>query len=433
MTRKWKKVCQWAITGIILALPLGLCASEVNEPLPPSVRRVLHQAHTLIEARQTDKARLKLEAYLEKRKQPHYLVPFTLGNLWMAQAAYPQAARAYRQSTAQRPDFAPAWMNLGKAVYEMANYNVAADCFYKAYQAEAEPRAETLYYSATAYLLANDPDKGLETFQLLLKMHAPDVKLDWKPVLVQLYQALDQPVAALPVIEELAARSVPHQKAQWQETLLGHYLLLGQTNRALAYARDLTRLDPTTARWWRALAHLLLEQAQYEKALQALMIYAKINVPDAAEKKLLADLSLQVGIPVVAAQYYRELTAADPDTGNLTGLVQALRQMDQQAEALEQIDHHQPNPIDPDLLWLKGELLFEMKQYEAAAKAYRSCARDGSQAGHAWLMAGYASFQAGDLVNARDEFTRAEHHPEQKKHARAALRELENFTAADGI
>ena len=417
---------------LLLSLPLPPCSAGEGETLPLSVHRVLYQAQTLIAENHPEEAQLKLEAYRDKKQHSHYMIEFTLGDIRMLQEAYPQAAKAYRQALELRKDFAPAWMNLGKAVYEMADYATAADCFYKAYRAEAEPHPEWLYYSATAYLLAQDPARGLEIFRTLIKTDPAAVKLAWKPTLVQLYLALDQPAAALPVIEELAEQSTPPQKIQWQETLLGHYLLLGQENRALAYARELTRFDPTVPRWWKAQAHLLLQQQQFEEALQALMIFAKLTDPSENEKKLLADLNLQAGIPVMAVRYYRELAATNPDMEIVTSLALALRRLGRQTEALQQIESFLIKQAAPELLWMKGELLYEMKRYPDAAATFRLCALDPSLAGKAWLMAGYASLQAKNITAARVELTRAAAYPKQKKSARAALKELENITSDYG-
>lgn len=427
---KNKKIHTMAtIILLLLSLSSGLSSAGEGETLPLSVHRVLYQAQTLIAEDRPEEAQMKLEAYRDKKQHSHYMIEFTLGDIRMLKEAWPQAAEAYRRALDLKQDFAPAWMNLGKASYEMADYSTAADCFYKAYRAEAEPHPEWLYYSATAHLLARDPARGLVMFRTLLKTHPTAVTLAWKPTLVQLYLALDQPAAALPVIEELAAQSTPPQKIQWQETLLGHYLLLGREDRALAYARELTRLNPTAARWWKALAHLLLQQEAFEEALQALMIYTKVTDPSQAEKKLLADLSLQAGIPVMAVHYYQELAAASLEEEIVTSLAYALRRLGRQTEALQQIESFLAKQAAPDLLWMKGELLYEMKRYTDAAATFRLCALDPSLAGKAWLMAGYASWQAKNIIAARVELTRAAAYPKQQKSARAALKELENITS----
>ena len=411
---------------------VGPAMAKEEESLPLSVRRVLYQAQTLVAENRLEEARLKLEAYRRKKQRSHYMLEFSLGDIWIRSEAYMQAAGAYRKSLELKEDFAPAWMNLGKAVYEMADYETAAGCFERAYRTAAEPHPERLYYSATAYLMANKPQRSLELFKRLMSKHPAALELEWKATLVQVHLALAHPLEALPLLEELAAKSESPQKEQWQETLLGHYMQLGRTDRAIAYARELTQIAPLTARWWKALAHLLLQNQAFEPALEALIIYAKLAPPTPVERKLLADLSLQVGIPNMVVSHYLELVSTSPDVEILSRLTFALRQLGQQPEALRQIEYYLAKEADAEILWLKGELLYEMKRYPDAAATFRRCAQNNFKAGRAWLMAGYASWQAQELLSARKDFKRAAEYPKQKNSAFAALKALDSAPIEPG-
>jgi len=429
MTR-YQTIVLTAIILLLMVTAFSGSAIAAEEQLPLSVRRILYQAQALVAEKRPEEARLKLEAYRRKKQRTHYLVEFSLGDIWISSEDYPQAAEAYRKALALKADFAPAWMNLGKAVYEMADYLTAADCFERAYLTAAEPHPERLYFSATAYLMANKPKRSLELFKRLMSKHPAAVELEWKATLVQVHLALKQPLAALPLLEELAANSASPQKEQWQETLLGHYIQLGLRDRAMAYARELTQTAPLAPRWWKALAHLLLQNQAFEQALEALIVYAKLTPPDPSEKRLLADLNLQVGIPTRAAFHYQELLATRPDVEIVTRLAFALRQLGQQPEALKQIESYLAKQTDDEMLWLKGELLYEMKRYPDAAATFRLCAQNEFRTGRAWLMAGYASWQAKHIQAARTEFLRAVAYPAQAGKAQSALKEM-NTAAAD--
>lgn len=411
-------------------LILGLCSAPARaaekQPLPLAVQSVLFETQTLIGKKRYAEARRRLEAYRREKERTHYLIEFTLGDIGLLTTDYPLAAKAYREALELEPDFAPAWMNLGKVLYETGDYPAAADSFQRAYHTDANPHPERLYYSATAYLMAGMPQQGLAVFKTLIDTHAADIKLEWKPTLVQLYLDAEKPREALPVIEELAAESTGSERMQWQETLLGHYLQLDMTDRALAYAHELTRTAPTVSRWWKAQAHIFLQLSDQEAALKALMIYAKLTDPDDTEKMLLADLNLQVGIPAMAAYYYRKLADQSPNADTVTRLAHALRLSGRPAEALEQIDHFLESQTAPDLLWMKGELLYEIKDYPAAAETFRRCTTDLSRAGRAWLMAGYASWQAKNIVAAQKDFIHASAYPKQKESAGVALKALDN-------
>jgi tetratricopeptide (TPR) repeat protein len=60
------------------------------------------------------------------------------------------------------------------------------------------------------------------------------------------------------------------------------------------------------------------------------------------------------------------------------------------------------------MLMIKGDVLFDLSRYEAAAESYQQAARSAApQAGRAWLMAGYAAWQAEDLELCRRAFQHA--------------------------
>jgi tetratricopeptide (TPR) repeat protein len=194
---------------------------------------------------------------------------------------------------------------------------------------------------------------------------------------------------------------------------------------ALAYARMLTRQTPTIAKWWKALTHIQLNDSQYEEALAALTIYSFLNPLTLEEKQLLADLNLQLGIPVKATPVYETCLQEKPVKRLLQHLVLAYRQLGRPDTALERVDTFQINPKDADLMLLKGELHYQLKQFDKAVAAYRKAAQNkGKHAGRAWLMAGYAAWQMDDIATSKQAFAKARKHARQKRAATAALRQL---------
>lgn len=106
-------------------------------------------------------------------------------------------------------------------------------------------------------------------------------------------------------------------------------------------------------------------------------------------------------------------------------LVLAYRQLGLPETALECIDTFGGNPNDTDLLLLKGELLYSLKQFEGAVAAYRRVAQSGGrEAGRAWLMAGYAAWQMSDISASREAFTKAAGYAREKNAAVTALKQL---------
>jgi tetratricopeptide (TPR) repeat protein len=195
---------------------------------------------------------------------------------------------------------------------------------------------------------------------------------------------------------------------------------------ALAYATDLTRTAPENPKWWKALAHIQLEAGQPVEGLASLTIYGFLVPLTAKEKQLLADLHLQLGIPVKAAPLYEGLLENGGEKSLVQRLVAAYRQLGRPETALAHLETLGANKLaaDPDLLLLKGELLFGLKRYAEAAEICRRSVQHGKQKGRAWLLAGYAAWQMDDIPASREAFTQAAEYRQSKKAARAALREL---------
>jgi Tfp pilus assembly protein PilF len=80
---------------------------------------------------------------------------------------------------------------------------------------------------------------------------------------------------------------------------------------------------------------------------------------------------------------------------------------------------------DPEILMIKGDLLYALKRFNDANNAYRRAAQaDFRQAGRAWLLAGYAAWQTNDLSSSRQAFERAAKYSGQRKAARLAMAQL---------
>jgi uncharacterized protein HemY len=82
---------------------------------------------------------------------------------------------------------------------------------------------------------------------------------------------------------------------------------------------------------------------------------------------------------------------------------------------------------EESLLMLKGNLLYEVKNYQAAMKIFKSIPK-GRNSGQAFLMLGYSAWQAGDLEKARHAFKKASHYKKQKKTALRLLSQLNKMS-----
>jgi tetratricopeptide (TPR) repeat protein len=204
--------------------------------------------------------------------------------------------------------------------------------------------------------------------------------------------------------------------------LLHLYLQLDMPEQALSYAKALTRDNCIAPKWWKALAHVNLSLGRYEEALAALTIRGYLAPLSAEERKLWADLNLQMNIPIKAAEIYEEMIREKPDKRLLKNLVTAWQRLDRPEKGLEILDRIQPEVNDPEFLMLKGDLLYALKRFDAANRVYQRAAQfDFPQSGRAWLLAGYAAWQINDLGASCRAFENAAKHRRQRKAALLAM------------
>ena len=435
-----KPIKAWTVfmLWLLVCPPPGISGENTKaDPLPLPARLLLTKINPLLQKQDYAGAVEHLLAFqarggpatspeaADPKGYHHPEIYYTLGNCHLLQEHFQAAAAAYRQAVARAPGHTHAWMNLGRACYEMKQYHQAGECFEKGYAWDETKPPEHLYLSAAAYLMAGDHRRSIGVFERLLAAHPQDVKTEWKEHLVHALLAADQPRRALPFIRELAGIYTGEKKGQWQEILLYQYVQLGMHAEALSLARALTDQAPTTAKWWKALVHIQLSAGSNEDALAALIVYAFLTPLSPEEQKLLADLYLQSEIPLKAAPFYEACLKAGPDRQLLRRLVTAYRQLGRNQTALERIEHFGVAAEDAELMMLRAELLYALDHYDRAAEAFRRAARiDGPHSGRAWLLAGYAAWQMEDISASQSDFRRAAKDKKVKKMALAALGQL---------
>lgn len=420
-------------------LPLAVSAAgpDSDRDIPLAVRVVLSKITPLMAKKDYPQAIETLLAFRNRggpdstagRPDPkgyhHPEIYYALGNCYLLQEHYEPAAVAYRQAVARDEKHTFAWLNLAKSCYEMHQYAEAGRCFGRGYASAEKKNPEHLYFSAAAFLTADDSKRAIDIFEQLLALHPAEVKPEWKENLVHAYLAAGQPRRALPYIRELANVYTGEKQAQWQEILLYQYVQLDMNQQALDLAMTLTRDAPTVDKWWKALVHIQLNAGRYENALAALTIYSFLTPLSLEEKKLLANLNLQLGIPVKAAPLLETCLNEKPDKRLLQHLATAYRQLGRPDKALERLDDVAPDSDDTDLMLLKAELLYAMKRFDKAAEIYVQAAQHkGKHTGRAWLMAGYAAWQMNDIAASKNAFAKAAVYKKEKKAADSALQHL---------
>lgn len=411
--------------------------------LPISVQLVLSRLSPLLEKQEYKKG-VELLRTFQQRCVPadrhlsdhntvcsHPEITFNLGNCYLFLDLYDRAAAEYRQTVRRDPNHSPAWLNLARALYEQKDYSEAASCFIKGYETGSPGDPQILYYAGACHLMSGENHKALKTLERLFSSHPESIRPEWKEYMVHALLATGQPFRALPYIEELARDYSGRKQLRWQEILLYHYLRLNMETKALTLARGLADQSPSVSTWWKALTHIHLNRGEYRDGLTTLTIYGFLTPLNENEKKLYADLNLQLGIPVRALPIYEKCLSRKMDKQLLHQVVTIYSRQGKIKKALEHLNTVSPGPKDIPLLRLKGDLLYNLKQFGKARKIYEKIAGlDKKHAGPALLMAGYAAWQAGNMQNAMDNFKKAAAFKKQKKPAQSAISLLSQTISA---
>lgn len=422
-------------------IPLKKTLAHGDQKMPVSVQRLLINVRTAIDKNDYAAAVRLIQADQGKSKSnapcSHPIVCLALGNCFLMQKKMADAESAYLTALSLDKNYLDAQVNLAKVYTDSNRTAKAAEAFLTAYKLSDPKNPKYLYYAAVMALTDGKTQIAIRRFESLFSAHPDRVTRQWRENYANALVTARQWEKAVPVIRALVAKSKRESQIKWQETLLQIYLTINDTGKALDLATTLSRQAPSEARWWKALVHIHLTRGEYAKAFDDLIIYCFITPLTRQEKKLFADLSLQLNVPARAARMYETLLA-DPaekkpspsqNRQMIDRLVCAYRQMGQGDKALTVLNRLEPQAANPELLLLKGDVLYETKNYKAANKAFRTAARKNcSQKGQAWLMAGYAAWQYNDIVASRSAFERAAQYKRHRKDALAAITQLNRGT-----
>jgi len=420
-----------------LLFPPNPCHGTQSYDIPPPARLVIYKAQKMMEQGRFTEAAGILEQFQGKCKSltpgrhdskgcRHYLLDFIMGNCYLTAGNLPAAKAHYLATMATNPGFHPGWMNLAKCCLDMKAYAEAGDAFLKAYETSLKRDPEILYDCGACFLTAGDNQKALDVFLRLLKSHPADIKLEWKGGLAQAYLACDQPRKALPIAEELSEKTEGKKRKQWQELRLHLYISLNMKKKALDYVNRLIQEYPLEPRWWKGLAYFHLRENRYRPALVALTVKGLLNPLTVQEKRIVADLDMALSIPAQAIRFYEEIAKESFVPDLAYRIAQCYIQIYQPEKSLQWVKKGlQKGKDDERLMLLKANLLYELKRYQEAADAFEAVARKGKRPGPAWLMAGYAAWNAGDVEGSISAFRHAATYPKQKKAAQKALGQLD--------
>lgn len=411
------------------------------QKMPVGIQRLLINVRKAMDKNDYAAAVKLIQADQAKSKSntpcSHPTVCLALGNCFLMQKEMPHAESAYLTALSLDKNYLDAQVNLAKIYTDTNQTAKAVKAFWAAYQLSDPKNPKYLYYSAVMALTDGKTQTAIRRFDSLFSAHPDQVTRQWRENYANALVTAQQWKKAAPVLRDLIAQSKGESRIKWQEALLQIYLTINDTGKALDLAGTLSRQAPSEARWWKALVHIHLTRGEYANAFEDLIIYSFVTPLTRQEKKLFADLSLQLNIPARAARMYETLitesagkkSSPSHNRQMINGLVCAYRQMDRGDKALAVLNRLDPQAGNPELLLLKGDVLYETKNYKAADKAFRTAAlKNCSQKGQAWLMAGYAAWQYNDIVASRSAFEQAAQYKHQREDALAAIAQLNRST-----
>ena len=158
------------------------------------------------------------------------------------------------------------------------------------------------------------PRPAIGCFDRLFAAHPDQVIQQWQENYANALMTANYWKRAVPVVRDLVAHATGKNRIRWQETLLQIFLQTDDMGQACSYATMLSRENCTVAKWWKALVHIQLDMGNYDLALENLIVYGFLSPLTREEKKLFADLSLQLEIPARAVHIYETILAEKKDT-----------------------------------------------------------------------------------------------------------------------
>jgi len=389
-------------------LVLGLAGSVVATALaaspdpfdlrsaPAAVRRAIFRAEIAVQRGDPQRGcEILTGALTAGHDHPalHYRLGTCLLDLGRAQeaAAHLRTASAALPPTAVSADAQALWCDLGRAEYESHAYVAAAQAFSRGYaiarrRSHAESSAtgrtdqseDLLYFGATAWLLADQPDSALSRLVPLVE-DAPDtVPQAWVRALVAAAAQADRPERAAAGVARML-HDHPAQPSAWT--------LASDLSQVAGHLRE---------------AAIRLQIAQW------------LAPAGDDDRRRLADLYVAAGVPRQAARLYEILwrdARADASLGLLVaGAWMRAHEPDSARTVLRDALAHVEAGADTTavrILAMLGDLEYGERNWADAAIALRRVTGLAPERAASWLLLGAADLQLGLQVEARAALERA--------------------------
>ena len=230
---------------------------------------------------------------------------------------------------------------------------------------------------------------------------------------------------ALQYVRRANALAEPPQES-WMQVELAILFETKNYIQAIELLERMLGIWPQRARYYSALAGLLLETGQESRALSALMVpWLHGLLVDGEDILTLVRLNLYLGDPERAAVVLHqamELEYVDAQQETLELLLGAWIEAREMRHAVDAIDRLAQLADDGEHFLRKAQLLNETGDWEAVVEASRTALEKGGleQAEDAWMLAGIALTELERYAEALDAFESAKREAEGEAREQAA-------------
>ncbi|MEZ4386551.1 MAG: tetratricopeptide repeat protein [Candidatus Krumholzibacteriia bacterium] len=330
--------------------------------VPRLVRKTLFRAITKAKRGEHAEAVAILGEHLaEHPDQDHPLVRYHLAVSEDALEEYGEAKAQYSRAVDMEPRLAAAWFGLGHVEYTLGHYASSGAAFLRAFKTSSDPRPETLYFAAAAFMLAEDQ------------------------------------AAAAPLLTELCSGNWGVPRHEWYAQLAACALDLEQPALAQERLAAYLQAQPDNHEAWFLQYQFEVGQKHYREAAVALTVVGYLRELTPREQRTLGDLYNVAAVPALACARYRRAmdgqTPAADDYERLVSAYVASHDLDAALDALERGLDDDPTPR----LWsLLGDIHYLRKEFAAAADAFAHVAELDPENGRPWLMIGYCNIELGN-------------------------------------
>jgi tetratricopeptide (TPR) repeat protein len=247
MKARERAIQKWSawLRALLLAALAGASVLAQQPAVAKEAQTLLETGQTAYEqGRYDDALRAYNKALALSANSPKTgaLAELRIGNLFMSQQKFADAATVFQKAIALDPDYALAYNNLGEALGESRQFNSALQSFSKAIA--LDPKLLIARYNAgITYERLGNLKYAEFVFRILVRDH-PDYDLGYDALAVALSKS-DRAKEAIPFHEKAISLN-PKEPTYYYDLALS-YLILGDTAKALEQQQKLQQLDPRMA------------------------------------------------------------------------------------------------------------------------------------------------------------------------------------------